>query len=86
MKEFIYELNKIDKTYVRVYIEHKLYGDQNIKCAFHIINDEERLGFSVNKQDIYIYKKEIINFKLKNGLYYFADQIMSITIRKLHEQ
>lgn len=83
IKAFIEELKKINGADVLIHIGNKLYGDQNIKCAFHIVNDEERLGFSINEQEIFIYKNEICNFELNDGVYYFADKVMYIKIRKV---
>lgn len=80
---FIDKLKKLNGINVLINIEHKLYGDQSIKCALQIINDEERLGFAVNNQEIYIYKNEICHFWGENGLYYFADAIMKIEIREI---
>ena len=61
IKDLIEALKKIAGINVLINIGHKLYGDQNIKCAFHIINDEKRLGFLVNDQEIYIEKEKIKN-------------------------
>ena len=79
---FIEELKKLNGFEVAIKIGHKLYGDQSIQCALQIINDEERLGFSINKQEIFIYKSDIYSFGNDNGSYYFADSIMQIGIRK----
>lgn len=79
----IEELKKIVGEHVWVHITHKLYGDQNIKCAFHLLNDEERLGFFVNEQEIYIEKNRIENVGIKENLIYFADELMCIKIRKM---
>lgn len=83
IKDLIEELKKIEGTNVGVHIENALYGDQNVKCAFQIVNDEKRLGFLVNGQEIYIEKDKIKNIGIKGGLYYFADEIMCIKIREL---
>lgn len=83
IKDLIEALKKIAGINVLINIGHKLYGDQNIKCAFHIINDEKCLGFLVNDQEIYIEKEKIKNIGIKGDLYYFADEIMCIKIRKM---
>ena len=82
LKLFIDELKKFNGTNVFIKIKHQLYGDQSIQCAFQIVDDEERLGFSVNTQEIFIYKGHICNFGKNDGSYYFADDIMNIEIRK----
>ena len=83
VKEIIEKLKKINGSNVWIHIGNKLYGDQNIKCAFRLFNDEERLGFLIGEQKIYICKKQICNIGIKGELLYFADEIMCIKIRKL---
>jgi hypothetical protein len=83
IKDLIKELKKIELSYVWIHIGNSLYGDQNLKCAFQIVNDEKRLGFLINGQEIYIEKDKICNIGIKGNLYYFADDIMCIKIREL---
>lgn len=83
IKDLINELKKVEGSHVWIHIGNKLYGDQNVKCAFQIVNDEKRLGFLINNQEIYIKKEKICNIGIKGGLYYFADDIMCIKIRKM---
>jgi hypothetical protein len=82
IKIFIDELKKLNGVQVLINIEHKLYGDQSIKCALQVLDDEERLGFVTNGQEIYMYKNEIYRFRANDGSYCFADKIMQIEIRK----
>jgi hypothetical protein len=83
IKFFTDELKILSGTNVSIKIEHKLYGNQSIKCALQILNDEERLGFVINYQEIYVYKNEILHFWENDGLYYFADKVMNINIKKV---
>ena len=83
MRELIGKLEGIEGKNVWINIGHKLYGDQNVKCAFHIVNTEEHLGFSINNQEIYIEKEKICNIGVKENLYYFSDDVMCLKIRKL---
>ena len=83
IRELIEGLKRIEGENVCINIGHKLYGDQNVKCAFHIFNNEEHLGFSINEQDIYIDKEKICHIGIKEDLYYFSDEIMCLKIRKL---
>ena len=83
MRELIEGLKGIEGKNVYINIGHKLYGDQNVKCAFHIVNNEEHLGFSINEQEIYLDKDKICNIGIKDDLYYFSDEIMCLNIRKL---
>ena len=62
-------------------ISHKLYGPQKIKCKLDYIFDDERIGFRVkNGQEIFIYKSDIIDYGIKDGIY-FADNIMEIKVK-----
>ena len=62
-------------------ISHKLYGDQKIKCELDYIFDEERIGFkTVNGQEIFIYRQDLVDYGTKDGIY-FADNIMEIRIK-----
>lgn len=81
--EFIETLKRIEGLKVNINIGHKLYGDQNLQVALQIIDDEERLGFLANEQEIYIKKNKISDVGAKDGLWYFADKIMCIKIRKM---
>ena len=83
MRELIEELVGIEGKYVLINIGHKLYGDQNVKCAFQLVNSEKHIGFSINEQEIYIDKNKICNIGVKEDLYYFADEVMCLKIRKL---
>lgn len=59
MLEFVNGLEKINGRRVCISTTHLLYGNQKIKCELCLINDDERLGFKINGQDIYMNKNEI---------------------------
>ena len=83
IKELIETLKSINGHNVWIHIEHDLYGDQNLKCAFQLLNDEERLGFLIGHQQIYLEKSKIQNVGVQDDLAYFADDIMCLKIRKM---
>lgn len=83
IKELIETLRKINGENVWIYISHAFYGNQNLKCAFQLLSDEERLGFLLDKQEIYIEKNRIENYGVQDNLFYFADDLMCIKIRKV---
>lgn len=83
IKDLIEILKKIEGNNVWIHITHDLYGNQNIKCAFQLYNNEERIGFLVGEQEIYINKNEISNIGIKGNLVYFADNVMCIKIRDM---
>lgn len=67
-------------------ISHKLYGNaQKIRLKPDYIIDETRIGFKLkNGQEIFIYKKDIVDCGTKDDIY-FSDNLMEIKIR-LHKQ
>ena len=78
LEEALKENNGADAI---VSISHKLYGAQKIKCELDYIFDSERVGFRVkNGQEIFIYKSDMIDYGIKDGIY-FADNIMEISIK-----
>lgn len=83
IKEIIDALKNINGENVWIHIKHDLYGDQNLKCAFQLLSDEERLGFLIGEQKIYLEKNRIENIGVKDNLFYFADDLMCIKIRKM---
>lgn len=83
IKDLIEVLKKIDGDHVCIHITHDLYGNQNLKCAFQLFNNEERLGFLIGEQEIYINKNEICDIGIKGNLVYFADKVMCIKIRNM---
>lgn len=78
------KLKECDGKDAEVRISHQLYGTQKINLKLNCILDEERIGFSVKGQEIYIYKNDIRDFGIKGSIY-FADNLMRIDI-KLHVQ
>lgn len=83
IKELIKTLKKINGHNVWIHIQHDLYGDQNLKCAFQLLSDEERLGFLIGEQQIYLEKKQIKDIGIKDNLFYFTDGVMCLKIRKM---
>lgn len=83
IKEFIDKLMKINGKNVWIHIGHEFYGNQNLKCAFRLLNDEKRIGFFSGNQEIYIEKDKIKNIGGQDNLFYFADELMCIKIRKM---
>ena len=82
LEKILKENKGVDAT---IGISHKLYGPQKIKCKLDYIFDNERIGLRVkNGQEIFIYKSDIIDYGIKDGIY-FADNVMVINI-KLHGQ
>lgn len=61
-------------------ISHALYGGQQLKCKLDCIFDEQRVGFRIGNQEIFVYKNEIVDCGIEDGIY-FADDIMEVKIK-----
>ena len=83
IRDFIKEIKNIEGRRVNVSIAHKLYGNQTIRCNIQILDDESRLGFHINNQDIYINKTELCDFGITKGTYYFASKLMRIELKTI---
>lgn len=79
IKELIEAMETVKGDGAEISIVHKLYGDQKLKCDFFpIIND--KIGFNIKGQEIYIKRDKIEKVCLKNGIC-FADDVMEIKIK-----
>lgn len=83
IENFIEELKQINGKRVKIEITHKLYGNQKIEYDLCILNDEGRLGFHINNQEIYLNKTDILNYGINKGMYFWADKIMSLKIQTI---
>ena len=81
IENFVEDLNKINGERVKINIAHKLYGNQKIEYDLLIINDEGRLGFYINEQEIYLNKGNILDYGVKSGMYFWADKLMRVEIQ-----
>ena len=78
IRELIKALKKIRGESADISISHKLYGKQKLRCIFSpIIN--ERIGFNINEQSIYIDRQNVQRIYLKDYIC-FADDVMEIKI------
>ena len=83
VRELVKAMEKITGEDAEISIFHKLYGDQKLRSLFSpIIN--EKIGFNIKGQEIYINKDEIEKISLENDIC-FADDVMEIQI-KLNRQ
>ncbi len=81
IEKFIEELNEINGKHVKIDIVHKLYGNQTIEYDLCILNDKGRLGFYINEQEIYLYKGYILDYGIIEGVYFWADRVMTIKMQ-----
>lgn len=81
IEKFIEQLNGINGQNVKIEIKHKLYGDQTIEYDLCVLNDKGRLGFHINGQEIYLNKRDILDYGITKGVYFWADKIMRLEIQ-----
>lgn len=81
IERFIEELMEINGKYVKIEIQHKLYGSQTLEYGLCLLDDRGRLGFHINDQDIYVIKGAILDYGINKGMYFWADQVMTIKIQ-----
>ena len=81
IENFIKELKKINGKKVKIDIVHKLYGSQKIKYDLCVLENEGRLGFHINEQEIYLDKRDILDYGIIKGMYFWADKLMRIEIQ-----
>ena len=81
IENFIEELNEVNGKRVKIKITHKLYGDQTIEYDLCVLNDEGRLGFHINEQEIYLNKRDILDYGIIEGVYFWADKVMRLEIQ-----
>ena len=79
IKELIKAMESIKGDGAEISIVHKLYGDQKLKCNFSPITND-KIGFNIKGQEIYINRDEITKVCLKDGIC-FADDVMEIHIK-----
>lgn len=80
----IYNVEKALKKYngrdAEISISHALYGGQKLKCKLDYIFDEQRVGFRISNQEIFVYINNIVDYGIEDGIY-FADDVMKVKIK-----
>lgn len=81
IKDFIEKFNVINNRNVNVCIKHILYGSQKInKCVLHPFADEERIGFVIDDQEIYVRMDELCDVYIDNEKCYIKSDVMELYI------
>lgn len=80
-KEFIEKFNALSNTVADVYIKHLLYGNQKIKgCILHPIADGDRIGITINNEDVYITMDELQKVSIKDNECIIKSEVMELYI------
>ena len=78
-----YNLKHFDGKHVLVHTEHKIYGKQKAKCIFQSTYDEEKIGFIINRNCIYLYYNEIEDISYNENCLKIFGNLISVTIKTL---
>lgn len=79
--EFIEKFNALNNKCVDVCIKHILYGTQRIKrCVLHTLWNGERIGFTINEEDIYITMDELQNASINDNECIIKSEVMELYI------
>jgi tetrahydromethanopterin S-methyltransferase subunit A len=83
-KEFIERFNALNNIIADVYIKHILYGSQRIKeCVLHPFVGEDRIGFIINEEEIYITIEELSGVSLDSDQCIIESEVMELYINLL---
>ena len=84
MNKFSENIKQFIGQTVVVYIGHKIYGDQELKIRkFQPQCDENRFGFMVGKQVIFLEHDDIDNMVITKDKINIQSELMTIEIKKL---
>ena len=65
----------------KIIIRHKLFDSQSYDCnELQIINDDERIGVIIKKQEIFMYKQSMSKAICEGKMLTFTDERLTITI------
>ena len=81
-KEFIEKFNALSNTAADVHIKHLLYGNQKInRCVLHPFADGDRIGLTINDEDIYITMDELMEVYINHSECVIKSEIMELYIK-----
>jgi hypothetical protein len=64
-----------------VFIEHVLFDKQQYDCeALQVIDDDERIGVVIKRQELFVYKQNIKRFSVYENSCKVSDGMLTITI------
>lgn len=78
--KFFEQWDKLENLKAKVILKHSLFGRQMHNCdSLQIINDD-RLGLVLKGQEVFVYKRGIVQSNAENGMYTVSDEQVTITI------
>lgn len=73
--------DKLQNKNCRVVINHALFDKQQYDCdMLQIINDEHRIGVVIKGRELFVYKKDVIDFAMYDNVCTVKDRMLTITI------
>lgn len=77
--------NEMKEGFIEDYMRSRVVARTSLYSLFRkvepFIDDNNRLGLSINGEAIYIKKNEICNFGAIDNMYYFADKLTRIELQ-----
>ena len=84
MHVFSENLKLFKEKTVKVSVEHKIYGSQQLKIrSFQPLLTEDKIGFVVEGREIFLYIDEIENIKFNKNMLQIIGGIQTITIKDI---
>jgi hypothetical protein len=82
--EFIERFKALNNMVADVYIKHILYGAQKIKkCVLHPFVGEDRIGFIINEEEVYITIEELSGVSIDSDRCIIESEVMELYINLL---
>ena len=64
----------------KVIVEHALFGGQTYVCDNIKVVDDDRLGVTIKKNDLFVRKENIKTFGVKGNGYVVEDEMLTIRV------
>lgn len=72
---------QLENKKCRVIINHAIFDEQQYDCdMLQIINDEHRIGVMIKGKELFINKKDAVDFWVYDNAYTVRDKMLTITI------
>jgi hypothetical protein len=78
--EFFEQWTNLENTKAKVLLKHSLFGRQIHTCDSIVVINDNRIGLVLKKQEVFVYKKDILYTDIQNNVYSVSDGILTITI------
>ena len=84
MQQFMRKFTQLNGEKVKVILIHRLFDKQIFYCdELKTLNDDDRIGLTINGQDIFIYKQNIRASEALSNTYVLSDGRLTIIVEKL---